>query len=192
MPSPDATVVVLAAGTGRRMGVPKAAMRVGGRPWALVQAERLNALGLGAVWVLSPESAAALGSAAKELGRLVSAASEAPMFESVRAGAKAALEGRGDGGVYVLPVDVPAASRGVWEALSAAGAVSVPVFEGARGHPVYLPREFVERVLLPAPAGARLDELIRAERLEVRVRDAQVCVNLNTPRDVEALLRGGG
>lgn len=192
MPVPDARVVVLAAGMGRRMGVPKAAMLVGGRPWAMAQAERLRVLGLEAVWVLSPESEASLGSAAEGLGRVVSAASEAPMFESVRAGARAALEGWDGGGVYVLPVDVPAASRGVWESLRGAGAVAAPVYKGARGHPVYLTREFVERALLPAPAGTRLDELIRAERLEVRVLDGRVCVNLNTPEEVEAHLRAGG
>lgn len=132
-------VIVLAAGAGKRMGGPKALMDVGGRMWARVQSERLARVGVRVVWVMSPEVREGLAAGAGGLGefeRVVLCESSRPMFESVVAGLREFVRdgAASAGGVFVLPVDVPAAGCCVWERLAACGAgVAAPVVERRRG-----------------------------------------------------------
>ncbi len=189
-------VLVLAAGRGVRMGGPKALMMVGGRAWWRVQQERLASAGIETVWVVSREVGAAMrrdlrqGDAAMEIAE---SDPGLPMFASVAAGIRALVEGGvRPSGVFVLPVDVPAAGAAVWRALAAVGSrVAVPEYRGRRGHPVRLMWEFVERVIVPSLedagflAQARLDRLVQGETTAVPVEDEAVVVNLNDPADVE-------
>jgi CTP:molybdopterin cytidylyltransferase MocA len=182
----DWCVLVLAAGRGARMGGPKALMQVRGRAWWQVQEERLGSIPR--VWVASPIVADAMRAcrAPIRLGN-----PDSPMFDSIRAGLTSALHST-TAGVFILPVDVPAPWLRTLESLAAATGVGValPAFAGQRGHPAALSRRWIERVLLPAPAGARLDRLIGPDAIELPVEDASVVVNLNTPRDVERWLAG--
>jgi nicotine blue oxidoreductase len=172
--------VILAAGRGTRMGGPKALMEVEGRPWWRTQQERLG--GLPCVWVAAPEVAAQLRG---RRGSIVAGDPDAPMFESIRAGLRGGLD-PGVGGAFILPVDVPAPLSGTIRMLAAAAGsgVAVPSYQGRRGHPAALSRSWVQRVLLPAPPGSRLDHLIGTEAVEVPVADPSVTVNLNTRADV--------
>lgn len=186
-------VLVLAAGRGVRMGVPKALMVVGGREWWRVQQERLGSAGVDAVWVASPEVASAMRRAEESPAAIVEADPMRPMFASVAAGIRALVErGVRPSGVFVLPVDVPAAGAAAWRALAAVGSrVAVPEHRGRRGHPVRLAWEFVERAIVPSlgDAGflgqARLDRLVQGEAKAVPVEDEAVVMNLNEPADVE-------
>lgn len=208
------------------MGGPKALMRVDGRAWWEWQCERLARLGGEVVWIVTDEVGTSMEEAARARGvevRLVRVEGGRPMFDSVRAGIECVYgEAMGSGagherdaseGVFVLPVDVPAAGAEVWSGLRREGGgasgrprqapVSPSVVDesGAveRGHPIYLPREWVVRVFAAAVREAgvrgtlgelRLDRLIEPERVLHEVRDMSVVTNLNTPGDVEAWLRG--
>ncbi len=185
----DEVAIVLAAGRGVRMGGPKALMMVGGRPWWRVQRERLRAAGVRDVWVVSREVRDSMGREDSP-ERVVIGDADAAMFASVVAGV-VALRDDSLRGVFLLPVDVPAPSVGVWKALRGADSPSVPTCGGRRGHPVWLPWSFVERAILPCAedrvwvARTRLDRLVADEVVEVAVEDAGVLVNLNTSVDVE-------
>ena len=176
-------VVVLAAGRGTRMGGPKALMTVGGQPWWRVQDKRLRILPR--VWVASREIAKEMKACPVPI---LAGNSDAPMFDSIRVG----LDCMGDpeiGGVFILPVDVPAPSFETFQMLKAAAGngVAIPTFDRRRGHPVALSRPWIERVLMPAlDAGGeqRLDHLLGADAVEIPVADRDVTVNLNTPDDV--------
>jgi molybdenum cofactor cytidylyltransferase len=192
--------VVLAAGRGARMGGPKALMRMPsadgeGTPWWKFQEAALGRIGVRSVWVVSEVVEATVRDAADKPRRLVVADSGAPMFVSLVCGVQEAAALR-PAGVFVLPVDVPVPAAAVWEALAGAGEVVVPEFQGRRGHPVYLPWGFAERLLGEAArAGAdagrmRLDELIAPVVRPVAVLDGSIAVNLNTPEDVRRYVAG--
>jgi CTP:molybdopterin cytidylyltransferase MocA len=114
------------------------------------------------------------------------------MFESIRAGVES-LRYMQPRGVFVLPVDVPAAGADVWARLAACGGVAAPSYRGEHGHPIHIDWSLAEEVL-GAPPGARLDELINGRLKYVGVDDVAVVANLNVPEDVRewerALTRG--
>jgi len=179
---------VLAAGRGTRMGTPKALMRIAGGVWWRRQFDAIAALGYGQLWAVSPRVRTELEKAGNG-PRAVEVDNGAPMFASVWAGLRE-LRGDPPGGVFVLPVDVPAPSAEVWRALSAQNAPTVPVCGGRGGHPVWLPWAWLERRidLDTYDPDARLDELTRDGRTEVAVEDKAVVTNLNTPDDVDRWL----
>jgi len=191
MPNGECTpVLVLASGRGTRMGGPKALMAVAGRPWWMIQCERLAGAGAAPVWVVSPPvRAAMLGtivSSSQCPPRFVDGDPGAPMFESIRRGVEFLALSR-PRGVFVLPVDVPAPERGTWNALRQGvdGNVTVPACGARRGHPIYMPWAFAQ-TLIGAPASARLDELIAGCSRSIEVSDPAVTTNLNTPDGVRA------
>jgi CTP:molybdopterin cytidylyltransferase MocA len=182
-------VLVLAAGRGTRMGGPKVLMSVDGLPWWRVQRGRLDAIGLEQVWLVSPETRSVLEAEADGPTQLVDADSSEPMFETVMRGL-GAIEAKPCDGVFVLPIDVPAAEPSVWRALAETRQVAVPVCDRKCGHPLYLPWAWIQTHLLDEhpPPGARLDRLIRPMRMEVSVVDPAVTINLNTESDVDRWL----
>jgi molybdenum cofactor cytidylyltransferase len=193
-----AAVVVLAAGKSSRMGQPKGLQVFAGRPWIEVQLAALGArrvvVVLGhdhpryreAVPALDGGSAPAGGDARVEV--VVNHDPDRGPFSSLQVGL-AAVAGAP---AFVLPVDVPAASARVWEALEAAlspdSDAAVPLFEGRGGHPVLLAARFIA-VLRARPAddpALRLDRELAAARLtRVPVLDPRVRMNLNAPGDWE-------
>lgn len=179
------------------MGVPKALMRVGGRPWCQQQRLRLRRVGLPVTWVLSAEvmrAARRSPSALRGIRPVVLGDSRFPMFHSLLVGIVAARSrspGAVRGGVFVLPIDVPAPRPEVWRVLGRRRSVAVPWCEGRSGHPVYLPWSWIDRVILSGARGAaapRLDKLIRKDHATVKVQDPDIAVNLNTPAEVRAWL----
>jgi molybdenum cofactor cytidylyltransferase len=184
----DGVALVLAAGRGTRMGGPKALMRAGGGVWWRVQQARLSEAGVKSLWVVSPEVEAAMVAEDDAPPLRAMGDPAAPMFASVVAGVLS-LRDAPPRGVFVLPVDVPAAGAGVWAALSRSDVPAAPVWRGERGHPVYLPWGWVASELLAlvdagGVASARLDRLLEGWVSEVEVDDPGVLVNLNTPADV--------
>lgn len=181
-------VLVLAAGRGRRMGVAKALMVVAGRPWWRWQSDRLSRLGWPVTWVVSERVDGELAGVADAPSDRVIAADDAPMFESVLAGVRA--DG-GGAGLFILPVDVPAPSPTTWRALLHRQCPAIPARAGRRGHPVFLPADWVYEHLSPDviarldPADRRLDRVIGSDAVIIAVDDPAVTFNLNTPEHVE-------
>lgn len=178
------------------MGGPKALMRVGHEPWWVRQYARLGAMGLASTWVVSEAVHAVLGQERSPPPRRVVADSAAPMFASVLAGFRTLVSLPTDEreGVFVLPVDGPVPQRRVLELLAESDGVAAPAHEARRGHPIFFPWDWIDRMLddiardPPDPADLRLDRMIAPVVRHVAVADAMVTVNLNTPGDVEAFL----
>lgn len=178
-------MLVLAGGKGTRMGGPKVLMDVGGKPWWRVQMDRLAATGIEQTWVVSPATRLALDAESSPPKKLVHADENEPMFGSLIRGIRS-LDVDRVRGVFVLPIDVPAPDATVWQALSSAGQCAVPTFQSKRGHPIYLPTNWVRTHLLqdPLSENSRLDTLVRHDRIDVEVHDPCATTNLNTPDDV--------
>jgi molybdenum cofactor cytidylyltransferase len=112
------------------------------------------------------------------------------MFTSVKAGLSRV---RGTM-VFLLPVDTPLVPPGVYRALAAINApITVPTFQGARGHPVCILASEIPAILIE-PDGSSLREFIhRRGFTAMPVETGSVLLDIDTPEDhnrVTRLLRG--
>jgi molybdenum cofactor cytidylyltransferase len=190
MDAPQFDVVVLAAGRSSRMGEPKGLVSFRGRPWLLAQLDAIANAGGRPVVVLGADRDRYLEELPDLSQRARLAFNDDPdrgPFSSLQCGLAAATPAAA---VFVLPVDVPAASPDVWRALRGALAgvggadAAVPELEGRGGHPVLLAPS-TAALLQARPATSRLDvELASlAQVLRVPVEDPFVRLNLNAPPD---------
>ncbi|MGH7243455.1 MAG: nucleotidyltransferase family protein [Phycisphaerales bacterium] len=186
-----APALILAAGRGTRMGSPKALMDCYGTPWWTIQLDRLHAACVESVWIVSPAVEAVLSIGSLAPATRVIADSSKPMFASILAGIDTVRDRR-PSGIYILPIDVPASSDPkLWQALRSTQLPTAPTFRGKRGHPVFLPWNWIVSTLdlaVHASDKLRLDELIRPTLLEIPVNDPGIACNLNTPEDLRLFL----
>lgn len=192
-PLPRPLCMVLAAGHGTRMGVPKALMTIRGEFWWRRQQTRLLAAGVEPLWVVNARVADALGMHEPRPWHTVPGDGESvrPMFASV-AHAWTVTTPRWCN--FILPVDVPCPRAETFASLAAAcgQGACVPVRAGATGHPICLSGRWVIEHLctppLPDAGTARLDDMTRDIVQHIEVDDPDVGVNLNTPQSLEAWL----
>jgi nicotine blue oxidoreductase len=159
----DVAGVVLAAGSGSRMGTPKGLLRTpDGTPWVARAVAALAAAGCRPVIVVTgAESERVRALVPPPAQALVAEAWREGMGASLRCGLSAVRDGApGAGAVVVTLVDTPgitpaAVSRLV--ALAGPAALARAAYEGVPGHPVLLGREHWAGVIAAATgdAGAR-------------------------------------
>lgn len=193
--------IVLAAGRSRRMGRPKAFLRLGGLTFLERAVAALKDGGCDPVVVVAgpPGDAAAdeIAGAAGRLGARVARNpdADAPQVASLRAGLRAL--GDDAEAAVVTPVDVPRAGadtvRALVAAFAATGAPVAQPYDGARhGHPVLFARAvWPELMADPLPDGARTVIHAHAvERAEVRV--PVLPLDVDTPEEYRRLLEAEG
>lgn len=190
----NAPALILAAGKGSRMGSPKALMMCAGRPWWQIQSERLRDARIESRWMVSPEVRTGIDLRASGSSALIEADSSLPMFATIRAGIDS-FRSSPPNGLFILPIDVPASrDSALWRSLQASSAPATPAFRCKRGHPIYLPWQWItssfDRAVAAAtePNELRLDELLRPSLTEIPVNDPAVACNLNTPEDLQQFL----
>ena len=189
--------VVLAAGAGRRMGGPKALLRVGGESF-LARAGRVLARP-GVAFTLAvighqAERVAAEAAAPEPVALLVNGGYEAGMLSSILLGLDAA-EARGADAVLLHPVDHPLVAPEtvdrVVAALREGAVVAVPTHGPRRGHPGGFARaSWAALRAAPPERGARA---VLAEHPEwvVHVPGDPFCVaGIETPADYERWIEG--
>jgi CTP:molybdopterin cytidylyltransferase MocA len=189
--------IVLAAGRSRRMGEPKALLRLAGRTFLARAVTVLRGGGCAEVVVvtgpLEDEVARRIAEAARGLGARVAVnpAAESEQVDSLRAG----LHALGDDAeaALVMPVDVPAVppevARAVADAFGRTGApVVLPECGGRHGHPVLFARRVWPELLAgDLPEGART--VIHAHRAELaEVPVPRLAADVDTPEDYRRLL----
>jgi len=193
--------IVLAAGRSRRMGRPKAFLRLGGLTFLERAVAALRDGGCDPVVVVAgPRGDAAADEIADAAGRLGAIVTRNPEAESPQvASLRAGLRELGDDAeaTIVTPVDIPRADAEVVRALiDAFAATDCPIaqpFDGARhGHPVLFARAvWPELMADPLPDGARtVIHAHAAERAEVGV--PVLPVDVDTPDDFRRLLEAEG
>ncbi|HEU5470378.1 MAG TPA: NTP transferase domain-containing protein [Actinophytocola sp.] len=159
MSAPDAVAgLLLAAGGGRRYGLPKALVPYRGRLFVEHAAGVLHAAGLGPVVVVLGAAAAEVRTRAHLPGSSLVDNPDWPtgMGSSLRAGL-AALSTSDAVAVVILPVDTPgvtAAAVARLAALASPDALARATYHGAPGHPVLIGRAHWPAVHAEATADA--------------------------------------
>jgi len=191
--------VVLAAGRSTRMGRPKLALPLAGRPLVRHAVDAALAAGLAEVVVVLGADAAAVGGAlagADERVRVVvNPRPESGQGTSLRCGL-AALGAAVDGAAVLLGDQPAVGARLIAAVVAAFRAGSAPIVrpvygDGTPGHPVVLARE-----VWPAAAALRGDEGARAllaahpDWLAAVAIDGPPPADVDTPDDYTRALRG--
>jgi len=179
------------------MGEPKGLVLFEGRPWIETQLAALDGRRVAVVLGHDgPRYLEAIPDLARRAEVVVNPDPDRGPFSSLQVGL-AAVSASAAVPVFVLPVDVPAASAGVWQALEEAlgpdDDAAIPVFEGRGGHPVLLAPPFIARLCGQDPASpeARLDVALRSANARlVPTGDPRVRMNLNAPEDWGKLVMG--
>ncbi|MFN8557046.1 MAG: nucleotidyltransferase family protein [Dehalococcoidia bacterium] len=184
--------MLLAAGLSTRMGSPKPLLPWDGRPLLAYQIAQLHEAGIDDVVVVTGHAGAAVAAVARAAGARVA---HNPAYAegragSVRVGAQAVANGRD---VLVLNVDQPrTASLIATVAGARAGAITVPLFEGRRGHPAVFAARLLPELRAVSDASEGLRAVMRAHAAEVTlvpVTDDRALLDLNTPEAYARALR---
>ena len=186
-------VVVLAAGEGRRMGGPKALLRLGESTFLASACRLFGRPGIEAVVaVLGAEAPRVRDRAAipEGVSVVVNERWREGMLTSVWAGLDAADALSADG-VLLHPVDnplvEPATIDAVLDALARGAAIAVPSHGGRRGHPAGFARVvFPALRAAPLDAGARAVLASRPDRVVHVPAGADCLVDIDTPADLES------
>ncbi len=201
VPRGEVAALLLAAGSSSRMGRPKALSRLGGKPLLAHSLDTLRASPVREIVVVLGSDAESIRKGVALAGtRVVLNAEFAEgMSSSIRAGLHAA-SGRADAFLIVLgdqPLVTAATIAGIIARYQTThGPAIVPTFRGRRGNPVLF-----DRSLLPEMQAIRGDIGCRvvlsahaAEVVEFAVDDPGILLDVDTPKDLEALdeaLRAG-
>ena len=186
----EAMAVILAAGEGKRMGLPKALLEYEkGRTFLAHLTSTFAKSGC--------EVRVVVGKHAEDIVRqhpdahiLENPDWAAGQFSSIKLGLRAALDDKADV-ILLHPVDMPFIRASTIAALLReldGNDGAVPEFEGAVGHPLALSRAAAEKVLAMDDVPHMEAAQKRLSIVHVRTKDPSVLVDLNTPDAYERLL----
>ncbi|WP_248258395.1 nucleotidyltransferase family protein [Georgenia sp. EYE_87] len=168
---PRVTGLLLAAGAGRRMGMPKALVVTDGVPWVRRAADVLLAGGCADVVVVlgaaEQEARDALAGVGPRVAAVACPAWAEGMGESLRTGL-AALRERSAGAALVHLVDLPdvgpAVVRRMLAAAAGPAALARAAYDGVPGHPVLLGADHFAGVAALAAGDTGAREYLRRHR----------------------------
>ncbi len=184
----SASGVILAAGCGKRMGLPKALLDSHGQPLALAQARFIQEHGCAQSCIVIGCQAERVGAALQDWPQVtLNHQWESGQFSSLLRGLN---EVPPDRWALVLPVDVIGLRTETLSALLHTDETDCdaiqPVFQGRKGHPVLLSPNYVRHLLTLDPLTNRLDHQLHQARVRlVDVPDPAVRSNCNRPEDLD-------
>jgi nicotine blue oxidoreductase len=185
----DVAGLVLAAGAGRRYGMPKALVAYEGRLLVQRAADTLRAAGCARTVVVLGAAAERVRIAAPDLPEVVVNADWASGMGSSLGAGLAALGGGTAGATVVLLVDMPAVTAEAVRrvtALADADALVMGGYGDRRGHPVLLGRNHWAGVARSAVGDKGARDYLRAHACQVRVvpvGDVADDADLDVPAD---------
>ncbi|MBQ3321537.1 MAG: histidine phosphatase family protein [Firmicutes bacterium] len=191
--------VILAAGLSLRMKDFKPLLPVDGRPAIEGLVETIKAAGLTDITVVTGHNRGALAETLLHLGvsEAYNGDYESGMFSSIQVGlAKARTSGKE--GYLLMPVDCPLISvsvmRAVMDGVLAAeeseaerDAFAVALFEGKKGHPLYIPEERIEEILQSDGQGglAAITDKYADDMIRVETGEEGCLLDMDTPAGYE-------
>jgi CTP:molybdopterin cytidylyltransferase MocA len=184
--------IVLAAGFGRRMGMPKALLTLEGVTFHALALRAFAEARVPVITVINPQIESALDSPKPGERRVVNEDPDQPagMLSSIRLGVRTAMQS-GATGVILLPVDHPlvmgADIRSVSKGLDDGAEIVVATYGGRRGHPIGLGSRLMRQVL-DDPSITALRDLVHRERAQGGLVEAAasegVLMGVNTEEDL--------
>jgi len=188
------SVILLAAGKGKRMGLQKLLLPWGRETVIEAVLRAFLASGVKEIIVVLGEDLALLRNL---LGPYRVKLAFNPLYSSgmassIRKGLEY-VDPRAQGIMIALgdmPLIRPALIDGLLEAFGKGKGIVVPVFKGRRGHPVLFPRSFQGELmgLSGDEGGRRILEEHRDEIIEIEVDDPAILMDMDTLEDYERLL----
>jgi molybdenum cofactor cytidylyltransferase len=190
--------IIPAAGRSRRMGRPKPALPIHGKPMLHHVAEPLLAAQLDSVVIVVNEEGRTLAEPlADHCEIIINPRPEAEMIESVQLAIRhiAAMRSpRDDDGLLVCPADAAGISAETVQACmdtfrNDPTRIVIAAYAGKRGHPIIFPYRLAAEVLALAP-GEGLNQIARrraGDVSELSRDDPAIARNVNTPEDYDAL-----
>ena len=177
----DIGCVVLAAGSSKRLGQPKALVRVGQGNLVGWLVSRIQNQGIEPLVVTNKDIIDEVA-ASVDCRVIANPNPEAGRTGSLQVGI-GQLEGVGQR-VLVVPVDRPGFSDSTLESLISSVVTSCPVEGGRGGHPILLSVEDAVRIT-ESPPSTPLRDLIDPNRIEVA--DSHLHLNIDRPENLGAL-----
>jgi molybdenum cofactor cytidylyltransferase len=189
--------IILAAGSSRRMGQPKALLTINGKSFVRHIVDVLAEAGVtSVVIVLGAEAAAIAATLSWFAGKIgVHEHWNDGQLSSLLAGLDLIDTERADG-FLVCPVDrpliTPTLVRSLVDAFRTSGKrIVVPTFEGRRGHPTLFSVSLIEHLrAASSEVGARaVVHQFPGDVLEVPTIEEGTVINIDTPDEYEARIR---
>jgi len=182
------SAVILAAGSGSRIGLPKLKLQVDNKFFVNVIIEKLISADIKNVSVVIREDYYewCLENVPGALF-ILNNEPEKGMFHSVKLGIMNSVK---SGGILIFPVDYPFVEKNTIEKLNAAfieypECIIKPVFENKSGHPLIIPKIHFDAII-----NSKLDNLndvissLNLSQVKINVNDKSVLKNINYKSDL--------
>jgi molybdenum cofactor cytidylyltransferase len=186
------TGIILAGGDSKRMGSPKALLKIGSETFANRITRVMKAAGIENVLLVAGADHDEIAKNSGEYIVLFNSDHSLGQFSSLQTGVRNLPTGTEQ--ILVWPVDSPLVMQSTIEKLI--GAISnhpvvLPVFSGRQGHPVIYNQEALVRILLmkPVQTGKELVAYFEGRVARVEVEDPGVLIDIDTPDDYECRIK---
>ncbi len=185
--------LILAGGESRRLGTPKALLKVGAETFAKRIVSIMHSVGIQNLTLVAGPHYEEIRKSADDLAVVFNPQYELGQFSSLQTGLRHVPGGTEF--VLVWPVDQPLVRKEtISELLETArregNPVTVPVYEGKKGHPVVYNSETITKILSmePSHTGKELFEYFDGRISLVEVNDPGVLIDIDTPEDYETYI----
>jgi molybdenum cofactor cytidylyltransferase len=186
--------LILAAGESRRIGSPKALLKINSETFAERIASVLHEAGIQDIVVVGGSHYEEIRKNLESLTVFFNAQYTSGQFSSLQAGLRqipAETES-----VIVWPVDLPLVRSETVIALiktAPKNPITVPVYHGKKGHPVIYGAEAITKILSmePTHTGKDLFEFFKDRISLINVEDPAVLIDIDTPEDYERFIKRG-
>jgi molybdenum cofactor cytidylyltransferase len=182
------SAVILAAGSGSRIGLPKLKLQIEGKYFINVIIDKLISADINDVSVVIREDYYEW--CLENVNRALFILNKEPekgMFHSVKLGILNSVK---SDGILIFPVDYPFVEKSTVEQLNVAfnenpGCIIKPVFENKSGHPLIIPKTHFNAII-----NSQLDNLndtilsLNLSQVKINVNDKSVLKNVNYKSDL--------
>ncbi|MCI0442778.1 nucleotidyltransferase family protein [bacterium] len=188
--------IILAAGESKRIGTPKALLKINAETFMERIASVLHNTGIQNIILVAGTHYEEIRKNVKSITIVFNAQHPLGQFSSLQAGLRELPKQTEF--VIVWPVDLPLIRKETIETLLAAAQskkhpITVPVYQGRKGHPVVYSVETITKILSmePTHTGKELFEHFEGRITFTDVEDPAVLIDVDTPEDYERYIKRG-
>lgn len=183
------SAVILAAGGGSRIGIPKLKLRLGKDFFVNIISDKLKSEGINdVVCIIRKDDFDWFNENTNSLECIINYNPELGMVSSVKLGVERYLN---KDGVLLFPVDHPFVTNGTFKKLISdfgqnINSVIKPYFKGKSGHPLIVPKDLFKYIVSNDDSNS-LNDLIMASGISIvhtDVDDEGILKNINYPEDL--------